>query len=377
VRLTLIISSLQAGGAERVMATMANYWSRKNCTITLLTLDDGSSPPFYDLDPGICHVPLGLLHHSRTTIAGLRNNLMRIHAIRRAIRKSEPDIIISFMDKTNIIVLLATRRLNIPVVVSEHTNPALCQIGKKWNWLRQLTYPFADLIVVLSKASFEYFSPELQARTQVIPNPLAQPVIDAQIANNALPRPSIIAMGRLSREKGFDVLLRAFARLTDQHRKWSLTILGEGPLRSELEHLRDSLNLSHRVFLPGRIRNPHEVLACADLFAMPSRYEGFPMALCEAMACGLPVICTECAGGDTEIVSDGYDGLLIPADNVDALTLAMDRLMCDESERKRLGNRAHRVTERFAVEKVMTTWDCVLDRLVGKEHRISTNDLSA
>jgi glycosyltransferase involved in cell wall biosynthesis len=363
MRLTLVISSLVCGGAERVMTVMANHWAARGRSVTLLTMDDGSSAPFYDLDCRICHQALGLARNSGNSAAGLQNNFKRVSGLRRAIRKSEPDAVISFMDKTNIIVLLATLGMKTPVMISERTDPALKSIGRVWNGLRKLAYPFADLIVVQSESALDYFPPRLQSRARIIPNPVPQPEAAAQ-SSMQLAKPSLVAMGRLSHEKGFDLLLRAFARLQDRHPQWTLTILGEGQLRAELESLRNSLGLDGRAHMPGRVKQPHTALAQADLFVMSSRREGFPMALCEAMACGLPVICAACSSGPKEIVRNGIDGLLVPTEDIDALAAAMDRLMRDEAERKRLASSAQQVTERFGVEKVMGIWEEALERAI-------------
>jgi glycosyltransferase involved in cell wall biosynthesis len=147
-----------------------------------------------------------------------------------------------------------------------------------------------------------------------------------------------------------------------------LTILGEGELRTELESLRNSLGLSERVHLPGVVKNPYEVLLQADIFVMSSRFEGFGNVLIEAMACGVPVISTDCPSGPNEIIRDGVDGILVPNQDVDALAAAMDRLMSDEKERKRLSVGGIEAVERFSLEKIMGMWEKLLAQVV--EERI-------
>jgi len=363
VRLTLVISSLGCGGAERVMTNMANYWADRGAQVTLLTLDDGSKPPCYKLDDRVSHIALGLAEPSPNFTKALLNNLKRIRALRRSTRLSQADAVISFMEKTNVITLLATRGLRLPVLVSERINPAMHSVGVVWDRLRRWTYPLADRVIIQTDDVLGYFPPRVQSRTSVIPNPVLQPLALGDRPVVSVPTPSIVAMGRLERQKGFDLLLRSFSRLSEELSHWNLVILGEGPLRSELEALRDELGLSKRVAMPGNMRTPHEVLSQAELFVMSSRFEGFPNALCEAMSCGLPVISTDCPSGPRNIVRHEIDGLLVPNQDVEALAKAMNRLMGSETDRKRFGARAVEVCERFSVDKAMHSWDQVLRKV--------------
>jgi len=366
MRCTLIIYSLTSGGAERVISNMANYWAAKGWEINILTFDDDKKKPFYDLDSQISHIPLGIAGQSPNPIIGIWNNLTRIQPLRTAIIRSKPNVVISFLHQTNEIVLLATRWLNVPVVVSERNDPASETTGKVWVKLRQWTYPFADRIVVQTKRAGDYFSSKLQERICVIPNPVLLPPDEKKISDKLLSDRSLIGIGRLEPQKGFDLLLEAMAKLKDCYPEWTLTILGEGELRPQLESLRNELGLGDRVHLLGRVKNPHEFLKQADIFIMSSRFEGFPNALCEAMACGLPVISTDCPNGPREIIRDGVDGILVPNEDVSTLATAMERLMSDGKERQRLADRAKEVTERFGLEKVMSLWELLINQVINE-----------
>ncbi len=360
MKLALVIPSLTAGGAERVMSIMANHWAAKGWGICLLSLDDGAAPPFFPLDGRVRHRTLALLADSANPLTAVRNNLKRLRVLRRVIREENPDAVISFLDSTNVLTLLATRGLGRPVIVSEHIDPGRYRIKPMWNLLRRWVYPFADRVVVLTERVLEFFPASLRPRLEVIPNPVLKPASGDAPGLELPPGPRVVAMGRLAEQKGFDILLKAFAQLKDRHPDWSLVLLGEGELRRPLELLRDSLGLTDRVRLAGRVEGPEAVLARSDLFVLSSRFEGFPMALCEAMAAGLPVISTDCPTGPREIVRPGLDGILVPPEDPAALAAAMDRLMTDSGERRRLASRAPEIIERFDLKKIMDSWEKVL-----------------
>ena len=158
----------------------------------------------------------------------------------------------------------------------------------------------------------------------------------------------IVGLGRLADHKGFDLLLAAFQEVAADHPDWVLEIFGEGDQRPILEQYRDQHRLGDRVRLPGWTDRPAAVLSRGDIFVLPSRYEGFPNALLEAMACGLACISFDCDSGPREIIRPGVDGLLVPAGDVAALASALGQLMSDSDLRQRLGNRAREVVTRFS-----------------------------
>lgn len=354
-RLTLIIPSLTSGGAERVMTTLANRWSAEGRAVTLITLDDSRQAPFYPLHPAVAHRALGVARASNSPVRAVSNNIRRVVTLRRAISASEPDVVLSFLDTTNVLTLLATRGLDVPVVVEEHTDPSQKRIGG-WEPLRRLLYPRASRVVLLSEHARSYFGPTVRARTSILPNPI---VVDlpGPAPRGERPRRMAAAMGRFGPEKGFDLLLDAFARVAGQHPDWDLTIWGDGPLRPELERQREGLGLGDRISLPGRTTRPHDELRRADLFVMSSRREGFPMVLGEAMACGLAVVSTDCPSGPRQLIRAGVDGLLVEPESVEALAAGLSALMADDELRSRLAARAPEVLDRFGLERVIALWD--------------------
>jgi len=177
---------------------------------------------------------------------------------------------------------------------------------------------------------------------------------------------TIVSMGRLVPLKQFDQLIRAFASLSQEFPEWDLLIIGDGPERPSLSALASDLSISGRVLMPGAFKSPGEHLASSDLFVLSSRYEGFPNALCEAMASGLPVVCFDCPSGPREIVRHEVDGLLVPPQDVDALSGAMRRLIDSPAERQRMAERAREITARFAPESIFDHWERLIQDVLSE-----------
>jgi glycosyltransferase involved in cell wall biosynthesis len=358
LRFTLVISSLGPGGAERVMAIMANYWAEHAREVTLITLASRTHD-FYPLHHGVHRIALGVTGISSHVVSAVWNNLRRLQRLRQEIRASQPDVVLSFIDQANVLTLAGSLGLGIPVVVSERIDPRYHDIGFIWAWLRRLLYSQADALVVQTDGVRGWAERIVKSQAvHVIPNAAPGSVVRHNDGLDLKPTGrTIVAMGRFALQKGFDILLKAFARCARKHSDWFLVILGDGEERGRLEALAVELGVKDRVNMPGQVKDPFGILCGADLFILSSRYEGFPNALMEAMACGLAVISTDCPSGPREIIRDGIDGVLVQPGDVDSLVAAMDRLMADQAARQRLGKRAIEVAERFSTEKVMKMWD--------------------
>jgi len=363
---TLVIAHLGLGGAERIIALLANHWARKGWRITLMTLDHGNEAHFYPIDPAVKHVDFGWSRVWKSAIPKLRMPCTLL-ALRAALRRTKPNVIVSFLDTTNVSVLMASFGMGIPVIVSERNDPHYEAVSTSWDRLRRWFYPAAACVVAQTQRALDYFSLRVRERGCVIPNPVLLPnAIDrsGRKSEGDHMRCGVIAVGRLSEQKGFDLLLTAFAQIAPDNPDWSLTIWGEGNERRRLEAMVRNLGLDERVDLPGKTQRIFEHLPRADLFVLSSRYEGFPNALCEAMACGVPAISFDCPSGPNEIIRDGIDGILVPAGNVDALAYAMQRLMNDRTLRASLSIRAPEVLERFNAERIFARWEQVVHSCV-------------
>jgi len=361
VRITLVISSLSGGGAERVISIMANYWAEAAHQITILTFDDKNTP-HYHVPESIQWHALNISSQSKTWIDGLINNLKRIHVLRKFILQSKPDCVVSFMSSTNILVLLATSFLSCKVLISERNYPEYSKEKRKpWFWLRKTLYPLADHIVVQTDAIKEYFR-SYNRSVQVIPNPVK---VDPESLYNKpevlLPACNkLVAMGSMTTQKGFDLLIEVFANLYRHNSDWNLIILGEGVLGNELKSRARELHIENAVFFAGRVINPFSIMSRCDLFVLSSRYEGFPNALLEAMACGLPVVSFDCPTGPGEIIQQGSNGYLVPPENIKSMENTLCELMQDEELRINIGKEASKVRGRYAPDKIMKQWELLL-----------------
>jgi glycosyltransferase involved in cell wall biosynthesis len=350
MRLIFVIPSLLAGAAPRVLATMANHWAAQAWEISLLAFDDGRAPADVRLDERVRQQPLDLARPARAL--GFR----RVAALRRAIVASQPDAVISFLDRANVATLLATRGLGVPVIVTE---------GSGQGRLRGRLHLHATRVVTPSEHARASFAGPVRERVVVIPRPieLAPPSRAPRLKEAG--SKTLIALGPLSPETGFDLLLTAFAEIAADHPDWRLVIWGNGLLRHELEALRRDLGLVGRVELPGATAHPHDELRAADLFVLSSRWEDFPMALGEAMACGVAAVSFDCERGPRQLIRTGIDGVLVPPEKTRALASTLDWLMTDDIERARLARRAPEVLERFGVAAVMTLWDGLLAEIAA------------
>jgi GalNAc-alpha-(1->4)-GalNAc-alpha-(1->3)-diNAcBac-PP-undecaprenol alpha-1,4-N-acetyl-D-galactosaminyltransferase len=373
MRLTLVIASLGRGGAERTASVLASGWASRGNQVTIITLarDD---VPAYALHPAVQLRQLKVLSgRAKNLIHGLARQLRCVHVLRKALIASEPELVIGFMDVSNVVTLLAARGMSAPVVITEHVHPAFHYVGWHWQTLRRLLYHRADTLVCVSQPLLEWFQGRIKVRGRVIPNPVALPF--PAVGSSVQQGPGknehvIVGMGRLVEQKGFDLLLEAFARVAERHPDWVLKILGDGPLMDQLRALAQKLGLAGRVEFMGAVADPFRVLRNADLFVFSSRFEGFGNALCEAMACGLPAISFDCPSGPSDIIRSGIDGVLVPAEDVTALADSMDRLMSDPQERLKLAAQAPEVASRFGVEKILDIWQQVFaDVLAGRQSK--------
>ena len=359
-RIFIFINTLSSGGAARVAVNLAGEWTDMGRTVTILCSDRGLRPPVFPLPPGVRCLHLDLRGDSHGLLDAAFRNVWRLRRLRRVIETEAPDLLLSFLDRNNVLSVLATRALprRVPVIISERTDPHGRSIGTLWGVLRRLTYPWADCLVVQTDHALAFFTGRARAKGRVIPNPVFPTEAVEPVPVRA--RNRVVTLGRLDWVKGHDLLIEAFARLAPEHPDWDLAIHGDGPEQPALQERIRALGLVDRICLAGSRTDVAACLAEADLFVLSSRVEGFPNALAEAMAAGLPVVSFDCASGPSELIRDGLDGILVPPGDVVALGAAMGRLMADPGERSRLASRAPEVLTRFSPTRIMELWEAAL-----------------
>ncbi len=368
-RITLVIGSLGPGGAERNLLRLGEGLLAKGFRVSLMTLNPDIHD-FYEVPPGIERFAPRVEAQSSPRWFDAPAQRQQRKALRQSLLLTSPDVVISFVDQANIRVLSALHGTGIPVVVSERIDWRFNPLNWRWRLLRRLWYPKARRVVSLARApvadALRYWP---RWRCVHIPNPVPAPSPAPANRPKWFGRRNLVGMGRLVEQKGFDMLIEAFARIAPAHPDWHLTILGDGPLKQPLEELVAQKHLSERVHFGGNVSPPFPVLSAADAFVFSSRFEAFGMALAEAMACGLPVVSFDCPSGPADIVRDGVDGFLVPAQDVPALAAAMARLMADPDLRQALSRRAPEVCERFAPQRVLERWISLVEEVLHESRK--------
>jgi len=334
------------------MAQMANYWCEARHEVVLVTFSSSSKDDFYPLCSRVERVCLDFRRETHGWFDKLKFNASRLFALRRALTEVRPDAVISFMDSTNVLTVLAATSRRYATILSVRNNPKFRRLPLIWRLGRRLTYRFATAVVAQTEGAAKWIRAETSARVCVIANPVRS------VKRSEAEREQIIlAVGRLVPEKGHDVLIGAFARVASSFPEWRIVILGDGPLREQIAAWIDRAGLAGRVEMPGTTRDVDAWFSRCGLYVHPSRSEGFPNALIEAMVAGAPVLGCDCDFGPGEIIENEVSGLLVPAEDEEALAEGLARMMADDALRARLGQQAPRVRERYDMAQVMKRWE--------------------
>lgn len=347
MKIFLVIPTLKQGGAERIISELANHFSNNGAEVHLILL--ANAEDFYLINHNVHIHRLGFVNEGK--IKKIISELQVFIKLRKLLKEHRPDAVLSFMDKYNVFTILASRFLDLRVFVSDRSNPNL-KLSRSLSALKKLTYRHATGIIAqtsLAKDILEHFTGNKNIR--VIPNP----VKEVQLYPDLVRENIIINVGRLVPEKGQKYLLQAFSNLNLDD--WKLVVLGDGPLRPELEKQVLELGLEGKVIMPGSVNNIDEWLAKAKVFAFSSISEGFPNALVEAMAAGLPCVSFDCDIGPRDIIEHGVNGFLVEEKNVDELANKLFILISKTEQANKIAFNAMNVRNtyntRFIVNKYL------------------------
>jgi GalNAc-alpha-(1->4)-GalNAc-alpha-(1->3)-diNAcBac-PP-undecaprenol alpha-1,4-N-acetyl-D-galactosaminyltransferase len=356
LRIALLVGSLGPGGAEGVVARLASAWSRRGDTVMVLTLASRADD-FFALDPGVRRIALDLAGHSRSPHAAVLANARRISALRATLRDTAPEVLLSFVDRTNLLALVAAAGTRLPVVVCERTDPTRHVLAPPWSLLRRVLYRRAAALAVQHEGLHAWAATLCDpARILVLGNPVEMPASSDPVPVEPKSAGRIVGLGRLSFEKGFDRLIDAFGSVAARLPGWTLVITGDGPERVRLEQLVAAHGLDGRVELRGLATEPWQGTQAGDVFVLPSRYEGMSNALLEAMARGLAPIVTPEAGASLGAGDDGASALVTADGGAAAIAAAIERVATDDHLRDALAAAARRHVARHGVERVAEEW---------------------
>ena len=387
----LYIGSLQKGGAERVMTNLAEHLYVQGWQVTMVTTY--FRPPEYALPHGLwdastgepygeeCEtVSWGRQRSAQIQPAGIRRIYsdppqeelekgrlhgfrMRYRTLRSIWEQEKPDIILSFIGYNNIFALLTSRGLGIPVAVSVRSNPSREYASRKLRIPAMALFRQAAGVILQTEEAKRFFPEAIQRKACILPNALnpdfIRPVYEGERTCE------VVSVGRLDENKNEALLLRAFAGTREQHPEYVLRLYGDGPARKSLEALTQELGMTDCVVFEGVVDQVRTRIERSRIYVLSSKEEGMPNALLEAMSAGLACVSTDCpCGGPRELITHGRNGLLVPVDDVPAMTAALLQLMEHPEDARQMGMEASRVQETYNLEAVNRRWEEYLAGLI-------------
>jgi glycosyltransferase involved in cell wall biosynthesis len=355
-----------AGGVERMGAALMNEMCRRGHEVSLLTWDRSEAEAFYQFDDRIAWHALDMGDHLKK--AGWILRFKRAVRVRRFVKKLKPDVILAFQHGTFLSTRLFTFGLGIPTIAAERNAPSRFEhlkVGLYKNFVFQ-TFRLAKRITIQCESYRDEYPSYLRSRIVTIPNP----VFPAQ--SHACPQGDpgklkiLLSVGRLGYQKNYFVLIRAFAGISQQFPEWRIVIAGEGEDRRQLETVIAEYALSDKVDLIGAVTDVASLYCESHLFCLPSRWEGFPNALAEALSHGLPAIGFAGCAGVRDLIQDGENGLLAPGNgNAEALAECLVSLMADGEKRARLGETGIQSMKPYQPQRIFDTWETFLKETMG------------
>ena len=364
----ILITGMRVGGAERVAATMANTFNRRGHDSTLVSMQNKPNP--YPLDEQVHYFGCGLSYNEEggslaKNASLIRSAIKAFPRFRRIIKENRPDAVITFLNNASIFGVLykILRDHHLPVIVYEQSDPrryskAMCKILRFF-------FKHSNAVVCQSRDVENYYREGGSKKTVVIDNPLNEDCIAIEPATVRSKR--IVAAGRLMKLKNYNLLLDAFEKVHTLFPEYQLEIYGDGPDKEILEQKRDKMTCASYVHFMGNVSNVMRRVSDASLYVMSSDYEGFPNALVEAMASGIPAICTDYPSGTArEIIQSGVNGIVVPTGDVDAMADAMKTMLGDRNKAEAMGKEGYKIRERLEANHISEQWESLVREVSGR-----------
>lgn len=350
MKITFFIGSMAGGGAERVISILANHYAEKGWDVDIALLLKNEVG--YKLDESINIIDLNGKHSSY-----LKNAFSWVRAIRKYLKNSKPDRIVSFIGRINTLVLMSTFGIKIPIIVSERNDPKHDGRGNLMLKLCNMSYGFKRCKAVVHQTKYEEscFKASLTEKSYIIPNP-----IEVKAKREAPEKGRIVTAGRLGAQKRHTMLINSATMLKEEFPEIKVDIFGDGELKNSLQELINTNGMTERINLKGNVSDLHNQISSADIFVMTSDFEGLSNALLEAMMLGLPCISTAYPGAD-EVINDGVNGLLVPMGNEEELAKAIKQILTDDELREKLSIEALKTAENYKKDVVLKLWENVIE----------------
>ncbi len=357
MKITLLISSLSGGGAERVTCNLANHLSDFGHTVEILTMGDTEAAE--PLRENIKYSPL-LTNQERSNF--LINNIKRFFRLRKYMKTQTVDAYVVMLPVPTEMMLRFSKLTKAPIIVSERADPKVysSKTKKTLSKLASRAYGY----VFQTEEAKAWYMPYLKGvESVIIPNAINPAFIRPKYDGDR--EKTIVGAGRLAEQKNFPLLIRAFSHIADKFPEHKLVIYGKGDLLDSFKCLAVDFGVGDRIEFPGFCTNMSETLEKASMFVLSSDYEGMPNALMEAMASGLPCVSTDCGGGGARfLIQDGENGLLVPQKDEEAMAEAMEKILSDSALAEKLGENARNLQETLAPEKIYGEWERFIMKFV-------------
>ena len=336
---------MTSGGAERVMSEIANFAAEHEVEVYIILISENIVR--FKLHPNIHLLPICDKNRESNRLLKV---WMRAKLMRQEFKRIQPNIIVSFLTLTNIYACIANIQTQIPLVISERNDPKRDPQSILKKIIRKLVYPLANGYIFQTDEAKNYFSNRIQDSAIVIPNPVKN---NLPLSCRKKTKKEICAIGRLTDQKNYPLLLAAFSQFYREYSDYSLHIFGEGENETELKRMVKVLGIDKNVFLEGVISDIHYRIKDMGMYVLSSNYEGISNALMEAMALGLPCISTDCpCGGSRHLITNGKNGLLVPVGDVEAMVDAMKKIVTDQKLADRLSVNAVSIRNTHSLDKI-------------------------